>query len=175
MATKQVKLTMQVAPTTGSAADLVVLIDGDVKFNASVPGLGPAEQGTTDPVETVEFDIEVSSAQGLSNVADIFTKETHNFSATANNGRIKIETINVNFNPELTSNVGNLLANVVSSGANGFSTCNIVTQPLWNGEPDLVRYDIRHNNGPEQITGPGEVLIQPGETVTFDISVPLYY
>lgn len=63
----------------------------------------------------------------------------------------------------------------VSSGANGFSVCNIVTQPLWNGESDLVRYDIRYNNGPEQITGPGEVLIQPGETVTFDISVPLYY
>jgi hypothetical protein len=175
MAIKQMKLTMQAVGNTESGAELLVSIDGNTKIDQSVPSVGSADLGIVDPSEIVEFDIEVGSAQGLSNLADIFAQETHSFSATATNGVIKIENISVNFNPEMTSNVGNILANVVSSGANGFSVVNIVTQPLWDGIADTAIYDIEMNNGPEQITGPGEVLIQAGQTVTFDITIPLFY
>lgn len=172
MPTKQVKLTMQAASGSGSTVDLSVSVDGTVKFNQVVPIVGPASQGMTDPNESVEFDLEVGSAQGMSNVANIFAGETHSFSATAANGVIKIETIGVNFSPVFpTSNVGN----VTSSGANGFAVCDITTQPLWDGVADTQLYDIQFNRGPIQVTGPGEVLIQSGQTVTFDISVPLYY
>lgn len=175
MPTKQVKLTMQAVPQSGSTVDLSVSVDGTVRFNHSVTAIGTGDMGITDPHEIVEFDLEVASAQGMSNVADIFLNETHAFSATAGNGLIKIENISVNFNPELTSNVGNLLANVVSSGVDGFLICDITTQPLWDGVADTQIYNIAYNRGPLQITGPGEVLIQSEQTVTFDISVPLYY
>jgi hypothetical protein len=175
MAIKQMKLTMQAVGDAGTSAELSVSIDGITKINQSVPSVGSASLGIPDPSETVEFDIEVSSAQGLLNVVDIFAQEIHSFSAHASNGVIKIEAISVNFSPQMSSNVGNILANTTSSGANGFSVVNIVTQPLWDGTADTAIYDIIMNNGPTQITGPGEVLIQSGQTVAFDISVPLYY
>jgi hypothetical protein len=175
MAIKQMKLTVQAVGHTESGAELLVLIDGNVMIDQSVPSVGSADLGIADPSEIVEFDIEVGSAQGQSNLANILAQETRSFSATATNGVIKLENISVNFNPKITSNVGNILANVVSSGADGFFVVNIVTQPLWDGVADTAKYDIKLNNGPEQITGPGEVLIQAGETVTFDISVPLFY
>lgn len=175
MSTKQVKLTMQAVPQSGSTVDLSVSVDGTVRFNHSVPAIGSGDMGITDPHETVEFDLEVASAQGQSNVANIFAPETHSFSATATDGVIKIENISVNFNPILSSNVGNVLANVVSSGVDGFFTCDITTQPLWNGVADTAIYNIAYNRGPLQETGPGEVLIESGQTVTFNLLVPLYY
>ena len=175
MPIKQVKLTMQAVSDSESTVNLSVSVDGNVKFNQTVPTVGSGQQGITDPNEIVEFDLEVASAQGKSNLEDIFAPETLSFSATATDGLIKIENISVNFNPELSSNVGNLLANVVSSGVDGLVACNIITQPLWNGVANTAIYNIEYNLGPLQITGPGEVVIESGQTVTFDILVPLYY
>lgn len=175
MPTKQVKLTMQAVSESASTVDLLVYVDGSVKWNQSVPTVGSGDMGISNPNEKVEFELEVASAQGAGNVAYIFAGETHSFSATAGDGLIKIENIKVNFSPVWPGNVGNILANVVSSGADGFLGCDIITQPLWDGEADIQIYNIEYNRGPLQITGPGEVLIQSGQTVTFDISVPLYY
>jgi hypothetical protein len=46
-----------------------------------------------------------------------------------------------------------------------FATLNILTQPLWNNEANLSRYNLPLN------TGPGQVLTRNGETATFDIGV----
>lgn len=156
MPTKQVKITLQASPDAGQDVNLVVAVDGTTKINQAVPAVGPAEQGITDPSETVQFDLDVANA--TANVANTVCA----FSITATNGRAKIETIATNFTVQ---------GNAVPGNATVFLTSNIVSQPLWNGQALLDRYDIAYNNGPIQITGPGEVLIESGETVTFDVAV----
>ena len=158
MPTKQVKLTLQASPASGQDVNLLITVDGTTKFNQTVPAMGPAEQGIPDPSETVQFDLNVDSLVANSNV----NTETHTFSMTATTGRAKIETIQSNFTRQDANLAGD---------AGTFLTCNIVSQPMWNGQALLERYDIAYNNGPTQITGPGEVLVESGETVTFDVAV----
>ena len=158
MPTKQVKLTLQASPASGQDVNLLITVDGATKFNQTVPAVGPAEQGITDPSESLQFDLNVDALVANSNVVT----ETHTFSMTATNGRAKIESIASNFSRQDANVAGN---------ASTFLVCNIVSQPMWNGQALLERYDIAYNNGPIQVTGPGEILIESGETVTFDVAV----
>ena len=156
MPTKQIKLTLQATPVTAQNVNLLVTVDGTVKFNQSVGAVGPSVQGVTDPNESVEFDLDVA------NVSANVSTTTCAFAITATNGRVKVEDIATNYTIGSNSAPGN---------ANAFITSNITSQPLWNGQALLDRYNITYNDGPVQVTGPGEVLIESGETVTFNVAV----
>ena len=161
MPTKQIAITLQAEPLTDQDVVVSVSVDGITVFDQAVPAVGTAEQGQTDPNETFQFSLEVpsSAVPGVQN---------RNFSISATNGRAKIEKISSNF-----TRVGNG-STLEPGNAGSFVTCNVVSQPLWNGEALLDRYDISYNLGPAQVTGPGEILIEAGETVVFDMAVPLY-
>jgi len=156
MPTKQIKVIFQANPTSDQDVTLQIAVDDETKFNQQVPAMGPAQQGIPDPTENIEFDLDMANATANA----FFTNLA--FSITAINGRAKIETLQANFT--MTANLAGY--------ANGFVTCDIVSQPLWNGTALLERYNLEYNRGPEQITGPGEVQILAGETVTFDVQVP---
>lgn len=166
MPTKQIKITMQAQPSGAEDLTFQVKIDGNTVYNQTVPATGPAQQGLTDPSETITFDFDVAA----SNTAR--ATENHTFSFIATNGAAKIETIAANFSA-VNETVGDVV-NFVPGTANTFVVCNIVTQPEWDGQAILDRYDISYNNGPNQVTGPGEVMMYDGETVVFDVAVTNY-
>jgi hypothetical protein len=163
MPTKQIKLTYQASPATGQDVTLVISVDSTVKLDQTVPAVGTAEQGVADPSGSVEFDLDVASATATQQADD------HVFSITATNGRVKIETVAANF----VVGFDPIANSAVAGDAASFRTCDIVSQPLWNGVND-GRYNIIYHRGPAQITGPGEILILPGETVVFTASVPRF-
>ena len=162
MPIKQIKLTFQAMPTTDQDVNISIAVDGSVKYDQTVPAVGTAIQGQTNPSAFVEFNLDVAAATANTQI------KNHEFSITATNGRAKIETIAANY--AFNYHAGNAIAGT----ANVFSTCDIVSQPLWNGQALTDRYNIAVNRDPIEPTGPGEVLIESGETVVFTLAVPQF-
>lgn len=167
MPTKQIKITMQAQPSgVPDTITFNVDINGNTVYNQTVAATGPAQQGLTDPSESITFDFDVPAS------ANADSTQNYTFSFTPANGAAKIETIACNYSA-VNSTVGNVTT-FVPGTANSFVICNIVTQPQWDGQALLDRYDISYNNGPNQVTGPGEVMIYEDETVVFDVAVNDY-
>ena len=163
MPTKTVKFTLQAEPSADQDVSVHITVDNVTVFNQSVPAAGPVQLDVPNPSESFNFDLEVAAS------ANVGATETRSFVITASNGMAKIENIQCNFNATYTT-VGNVQTFLPGS-ANSFAICNIVSQPTWNEIPDLTRYDIQYNNGPIQETGPVEVLINAGETASFDVAI----
>lgn len=166
MPNKTVKFTLQAEPNGDQDVNVLVSVDSVEVFNQAVPAMGPVELDTDEPSESFTFDLDVAAS------GNVGATETRNFGITATNGTAKIRIITCNFSAS-SEQVGNVF-NLVPGSANAFVVCNIVSQPTWNGNVLLDRYDIQYNNGPIQITGPGEVLIEDGEVAVFDVAVPAY-
>lgn len=174
MPNKIIKFILQAEPSAQQDVNVVITVDSVPVFDSPVPTVGPVELDVPDPNESFTFDLDVAAAANVlaTGWPVVLATETRNFSISATNGTAKIENIRANFTA-----TGNLVGNVftfVPGSADSFETCNIIGQPTWNGEVDLIRYNIEYNNGPIQVTGPGEVLIEPGETVVFDVAVPAF-
>lgn len=166
MPNKTIKFYLQAEPSAQQDVNVVITVDSVPVFDQTVPTVGPVQLDVPDPNESFSFDLDVVAA------ANVGITETRNFSIAVTNGTAKIEQIMANFTA-----TGNLVGNVftfVPGSANSFQVCNIISQPTWNGEVDLARYNIEYNNGPIQVTGPGEVLILAGETAVFDVAVPAF-
>jgi len=166
MPNKTVKITLQAEPTGDQDVAVVITVDNVAVFNQTVPDVGPIELDVPDPSESFTFDLDVAAS------ANVGATETHSFAITVANGASKIETISCNF-VATQQQVGNVW-NFVAGSADNFVICDIVSQPTWNGNVLLDRYDIQYNRGPIQVTGPGEVLIENGEVAVFDVAVHAY-
>lgn len=163
MPTKTLKFTLQAEPSAEQDVGVLIKVDNVTVFNQAVPSIGPVQPGIADPSEFFTFDLDVAYGANVGNT------ETRNFSITAQNGTAKIENISCNFSA-IAEQQGNVW-NLVAGDANNFVVCNIVSQPMFNGEVITSRYDIEYNNGPIAITGPGEVLVFDGENAVFDVAV----
>lgn len=166
MPNKTIQFRLQAEPSAAQDVNVLIAVDSVTVFNQPVPAAGPVQLHIPDPSEIFTFDLDVAAS------ANVGVTETRNFSISVTNGTAKIEQIEANFTAT-QEQVGNVW-NFVPGSANSFSICNIVSQPTWNGEVDLIRYNIEYNNGPIQVTGPGEVLIMADETAVFDVAVPAY-
>jgi hypothetical protein len=161
MATKQIKITLQSQPHLVGDVTVRVDIDSVICFNQTVPPAGPITMNSPDPLESFTFDLDVPA---LANTA--IDTQTRTFAITATNGIAKIRNIFCNFTA-----VGNTTGNVttfVPGTADNFVMCRISSQPLWNGQALLDRYNIA------ETPGAGEVYIADGETVVFDVPVWLF-
>lgn len=166
MATKQLKITLQAQPQGETDVTMVVSVNGTECFNQSVPALGPIVLNEPDPSESVQFDIDVPVL-----VANVDPTVTYPVTVSCTNGSVKIEGFRDNFVVGF-SQIAN--ARVAGNATTWSSFDNIVSQPLWNGQALLERYDISYNTGPNQVTGPGEILVLNGETVSFDLQINKY-
>ena len=166
MPNKTIQFKLQAEPSADQDVNIMIAVDNVQVFNQSVPSVGPVQMDVPDPSEFFTFDLDVAASNQVGKT------ETRNFSISVTNGTAKIEQIQANFTASLEQ-VGNV-SNFVPGSANSFHICNIVSQPTWNGEVYLGRYNIEYNNGPIQVTGPGEVLITSDETTVFDVAVPAF-
>jgi len=166
MPNKTIQFRLQAEPSADQDVNIMIAVDNVQVFNQPVPPAGPVQLDVPDPSEFFTFDLDVAASNTVGNT------ETRNFSISVTNGTAKIEQIQANFTAT-SEQVGNVITFVPGS-ANSFSPCNIVSQPTWNGAVDLSRYNIEYNNGPIQVTGPGEVLITSAETTVFDVAVPAF-
>lgn len=174
MPTKQIKIKMQARADTGQTTKLVVKIDGVVMFEDFVPETGEIVLDQENPNEFVSFDYDVPAANPTSDPPELTV--TKPMEIYCQHGEIKVENIMANYTgrPENQGTEQDPQWQWVPGNSDEFVTCDIVSQPLWNGEALLDRYNIVYNRGPDQITGPGEILIYNGETVVFDAAIPLY-
>ena len=174
MAIKQLKATLQAQSTVpGQTVTVAISVNNEVKFNQSIPETGPVAQNIPGPVDTFEFDIDVP-------VLDVFDDPEEStvilaISVTSSSGTIMIENLSNNFYFSAVQDPEDPEKFIPKAGtATDWRICQIVSQPLWNGVAILDRYNIEYNIGPIQVTGPGEVYIADGETVTFDLQVNKY-
>ena len=168
MATKKMNILFQVKNTSEIPNTVEITLDGTTVYTGTLPETGPIITGGDSPTVTnITFDIDVPVATINSQISNMA------FTTTVTGESIQIEDISTNYNLSKT-NTGTQEAPVwvqVAGTDTAFTTTNIVSQPLWNGVADFARYNIEYNNGPTQITGPGEVLLNNNETVAFDVAV----
>lgn len=163
MTTKQIRMAFQVQNNAGETNTVQVQLNGVVKFEGTLPETGPLViGGDSATVTTITFDQDVADwASG--NTAPVNASLT----ASVTGGSIVVQKTESNYNI-IYANTGTEEAPVwVASAGNAdtYQTCNIVGQPTWGGEALLDRYNIEYNNGPTQITGPGQLEVYSGETV----------
>jgi hypothetical protein len=165
MSTKQIKITYQVQNLGGNLNNVTIQLGTTTLFAGSLEETGPVFQSSppVTPQEEMTFDYDIVDWSGDS---DIFV--TTPMSITVSGGTFMIDNVLANYSLQ-TVNVGTVETPVwqLQAGTvDNFVILDILTQPLWNNEADLSRY-----NQPLNTTGPGQVLTYNGETVTFDIGV----
>jgi hypothetical protein len=168
MATKQMNISFQVqnAPETTNTVEIV--LNGATVYTGSLPETGPIiTGGGSYDVTNINFNIDVPVATANS------LTSTMTFSAAVAGGTVQIEDISTNYNVSwVNTGTEEAPAWAPVAGTNtAFAITNIVSQPMWNGVALLDRYNIEYNNGPIQVTGPGEVMAHSDETVGFNIAV----
>jgi hypothetical protein len=163
MATKQMNISFQVQNGLGTTNSVTIALGGTTVYTGTLASTGPIiTGGDSYSLTNVVFDIDVPVA-----TANNLTS-TLAFSAEVNGGTVQIQQIQTNYNYFQTDTpVYTPTAGTVDS----FTVVDIVSQPTWNGEPLLDRYNIEYNNGPIAVTGPGQVLIYSGETAEFNVNV----
>lgn len=172
MATKQIKMDFQVENNVGETNTVLVQLNGVTKFEGTLPETGPIiVGGDSYSLTSITFD---------QDVADWVTTDTDPvnipLSVTVTGGSICLQDSYANYS-RTSINTGTLEAPVwtqVAGTATDFLNCNIVEQPTWGGNALLDRYNIEYNNGPIQVTGPGQLEVYTGETVQTVLAVPRF-
>lgn len=170
MTTKQIKMTFQVQNNAGETNTVLVQLNGVTKFEGSLPETGPlvVGGGGTYSVTNITFDQDVADWSST-DVDPVNIPLT----VVVTGGSISLENTESNYSATAT-NTGTPETPVWIStpgDVNTYQTCNIVQQPTWNGEALLDRYNIEYNNGPIQVTGPGELVVYSSETVQTVLAV----
>lgn len=161
-------ISFQVQNVSESANTVEITLGGETVYTGSLLNTGPIiTNGDSHTTTNISFNIDVPVATANSSTS------TMTFSAAVTGATVRIEGISTNYNVSWidTGTTENPSSESVAGTDTAFAITNIVSQPRWNGEPDLARYNIEYNNGPIQVTGPGAVLIYNGETVEFDVAV----
>lgn len=168
MAIKQIKIALQAQPQGVADVGVSITANGVQAFNQAVPECGPVVLNEPDPCEYIEFDVDVPvlAPGNIGGTESIPGWVPVTLNITCTNGTIKIDTFSENFS--LTTQPIGQPKNTFAGSANVWrGPCEILTQPLWNGVAILNRYNLEANQG----TGPGELVIETGETLTLDIAV----
>jgi hypothetical protein len=172
MTTKQIRMAFQVENNPGETNTVQVQLNGVTKFNGTLPVTGPLIiGGESFSVTTITFDQDVAD-WALDNTTPVNTPLT----VSVTGGSVVLQANESNYSIQHT-NTGTKEAPVwVASAGNAetYQICNIVEQPTWGGEALLDRYNIEYNNGPVQVTGPGQVEIYSGETVETVLAIARY-
>ena len=162
-------IAFQVQNASGSSNTVEIALNGATVYTGTLAETGPViTGGESYTVTNITFDIDVPVLTSTGNLINNMA-----FSAAVTGATVQIEDISTNYNVSFI-NTGTAEAPVYEpvAGTNtAFTRTNIASQPLWNGVALTDRYNIQYNNGPTQVTGPGEVLTYSGETVTFDLTV----
>jgi hypothetical protein len=171
MATKQMNISFQVENAPESTNTVEIALNGTTVYTGSLPETGPIISGGgsyTSTNITFDIDVPVATANSLTS--------TMAFSTVVTGGTVQIEDITTNYNySEINTGTAEEPAlEPLAGSSTRFATTNIISQPMWNGVALIDRYNIEYNNGPIQVTGPGEVMIYNNETVEFDVNVPSF-
>jgi hypothetical protein len=166
MSTKQIKITYQVQNLAGNLTNVTIQLGTTTLFAGSLEETGTVFQSKppSEPYQEMSFDYDIVDWSGND---DLFV--TTPISIIVSGGTFMIDNVLANYSLQ-SVNIGTVEAPVwqLQAGTvDNFATLNILTQPLWNNEADLSRYNQALNTN----TGPGQVLTNNGETVTFDIGV----
>ena len=165
MSTKQIKITYQVQNLGGNLNNVTIQLGTTTLFAGSLEETGGTVVQSDPPMEPWEemtFDYDIVD---VTDTSDLFV--TTPISIIVSGGTFMIDNVLANYSLR-TVNVGTVETPVwqLQAGTvDNFVTLDILTQPLWNNEADLSRYNLPLN------TAPGQVLTNNGETVTFDIGV----
>jgi hypothetical protein len=172
MTTKQIRMAFQVENNPGETNTVQVQLNGVTKFNGTLPVTGALIiGGESFSVTTITFD---------QDVADWTPTDSEPVNipliVTATGGSVVLETTESNYNVKFinTGTEEDPVWEKVAGNAETYQICNIVEQPTWGGEALLDRYNIEYNNGPVQVTGPGQVEIYSGETVETVLEIARY-
>ena len=167
MSTKQIKITYHVQNLGGNLNNVTIQLGTTTLFSGSLTETGPVFQSAPPQESTGEITVDYDIVDWNNDEPCITTPK----SITVTGGKFMIDDILANYNIQST-NTGTAEAPVwqfQAGTAAEFEGLSIESQPLWNGIADLVRYSQALNQ--ENNTGPGQVLTNNGETVTFDIDV----
>lgn len=182
MALKPTQFRFQVVAADGSSVQANITMDGNVLWSGSLAHTTDTvvRRYTFDdiPYSTAACDIDmpVTGVNGeppeRSNLTDS-QSQNKLMTISVTGGDVVLTGISQRYNPtwiEEFDPAGDPPTKWVYAGGNPeFSDWwNIVTQPLWNGVPLLIRYDIDQYLG---ISGPGCVVIMSGETCEFTAQI----
>ena len=161
MPTKTIRIDLQVEADNGQDANLRLAVDGTVIYDQAVPATGIIELDSDTNLESLTFELDTiaSPVQGA--------VQTRTFTVTPTGGSIKIKRIYDNFaaSQVLQDDVWNF----VPGSATDFQICDIVSQPTWDGEALIARYDQAFDEAEGKT--PGEILILKDETAVFDVAI----
>lgn len=187
MALKPTQFRFQVAAADGSSVQVNITMDGNPLWSGSLAhttdtvirkfGFGDTPYSTAAcdidmPVTGVPVTEAPRPAPERSNLTDS-QSQNKLMTISVTGGDVVLTGIAQQYNPtwiEEFNPEGDPPTKWVYIGGNPeFSDWwNIVTQPLWNGVPDLIRYNIAQYLG---ISGPGSVRIMSGETCEFTAQI----
>lgn len=171
MPTKQVKMTFQVKADNGTAADVVISQNNQVKFSGSLPHTSPVSilgpDGVGYSTQSVTFDVSVPLYQLGASTELTTPVETTILCA---NGTLVLDDTSANFSQVVTTDESNNIQ-ILPGSEDTFVICDIPTDPLFNGEPDHSLYNAAENY---TITGPGQILINKSVELTVTHNVPLH-
>jgi len=167
MSTKQIKITYQLQNLAGNLNNVTIQLGTTTLFAGSLEETSPVFQSEPPegPIGEITFDYDIVD---LSVYSDLVINTP--ISVSVSGGTFMIDNLLANYTVQ-SINVGTVETPIWQPQAgtvDNFVTLNISSQPLWNGVADLSRYDQSFN---QEYAGPGQVLTNNGETVTFDVAV----
>ena len=169
MTTKQIRMNFQVENNVGQTNTVIVQLNGVTKFEGTLPETGPLILGGGSyTVTNITFDQDVAdwAPTDMDPVSIPLTVTVTGASISLENSEANYYRSSIN-----TGTQEDPAWIPVAGTADAYEICNIIEQPTWNGQALLDRYNIEYNNGPIQVTGPGELIIYSGETVQTVLAV----
>lgn len=185
MALKPTQFRFQVVAADGSSVQANITMDGNVLWSGSLAhttdtvvrkyGFGDTPYSTA----ACDIDMPVNGVNGAptDRAQDDSQWQNKLITISVSGGDVVLTGIAQRYNPTFSEEPnpeGDPPTIIGYAGGNpDFSDkWNIITQPLWDGVPLLVRYDINQYLGH---SGPGCVTIMSGETCEFTAQLYNYY
>lgn len=175
MPTKHITASLQAMGALGKTTRAIIKIDGQTKFDDYVENTGITIDHN-DPSVSIIFDHDVPEIVAPVVYPDpgIFVTQTVEISAI--DGTIKLNNLLANHSGVFLNQGTTEQPDWVwiPGGVSENQIIDIISQPLWDGQALLIRYNIEYNQGPIAYSGPGEVVIYNGETVSFNVAMPKF-
>jgi hypothetical protein len=178
MGTKQIKMKFQVAATDGVAAHVTITSGGVQKFSGDLAQtvstlIASDVHSFTEPNSEVLFDVVVPD-QTVAHPKKPEKKATPvDITIAVTGGSIGLQDTDANYTSyavEVTPPTDPITYTLGPGDVNTFvEALNYATQPVWT-PPVTDRLIIADNTD----TGPGSLILLNGESVTYQVSVPLY-
>jgi hypothetical protein len=170
MTQKNTEFRFQVTASNSASAQATITIDGNPLWAGSLDQTRPE----VEPGQLTNDMVPFSGAACQIDLPEVQNNkpQKHNkiITISCTSGSIALVGINQQNNPmwEQVPNPNDPESptyQYIGGNPNFSDFYGIVTQPLWNGVADLIRYNIEYNLYNK--TGPGTVVIRAGETCEF--------